>query len=116
MTSPPTDPTDRYADLVAAFRSEAGVTSDFDDPRGRRRFGASTLKVHGKIFAMLVNDRLVVKLPRERVDALVAAGDGERFGPRPGRVMKEWVNLDPASAIEWPPLAGEAMAFVAGKR
>ena len=109
-------PSERYADLVAAFRGEAGVTSDLDDPRGRRRFGASTLKVQGKIFAMLVDDRLVVKLPRERVDALVAAGDGERFGPGPGRVMKEWVSLDPASAIEWSPLAREALAFVAGKR
>jgi hypothetical protein len=30
--------------------------------------------------------------------------------------MKEWLALDPASGVGWSPLAGEAMAFVAGDR
>jgi hypothetical protein len=52
------------------------------------------LKVGGRIFAMLVRGNLVVKLPRERVNALVEAGLGKQFDPRrDGRLMKEWVVL-----------------------
>jgi hypothetical protein len=66
---------------------------------------------------MLVGGRLVVKLPRPRVDALVASGDGERFDPRhDGRLMKEWVSIEPTSEEEWLHLSREAMEFVASKR
>jgi hypothetical protein len=37
----------------------------------------------GKVFASLVEDRLLVKLPAARVDELIASGAGERF--RSGR-------------------------------
>ena len=70
-----------------------------------------------KIFAMLVKGKLVVKLPKPRVDALVASGDGERFDPRhDGRLMKEWLSVEPTSEEEWLPLAREAMEFVASQR
>ena len=36
----------------------------------------------------------VLKLPRERVASLVAAGQGQAFDPGHGRVMKEWVRVD----------------------
>ena len=72
------------------------------------------LKVGGKIFAMLVRGDLVVKLPRERVSALVEAGVGRQFDPRrDGRLMKEWVVLagdDPP----WVEVAREACDFVGG--
>ena len=68
------------------------------------------------LFAMLVADRLVVKLPRQRVDALIAAGKGERFDPGHGRIMKEWLVVNPTSPEEWLPLTKEAMAFVASIR
>ena len=69
--------------------------------------------MRGKIFAMLWRGRLVVKLPRARVDALVAAGEGERFDPRrDGRVMREWLVLETASQVEWLALAREALTFV----
>jgi len=54
----------------------------------------------------------VVKLPKARVDALVALGLGSRFEPARGRVMKEWLVVDPASAEDWLSLAQEAMKFV----
>ena len=73
------------------------------------------LRTGGKIFAMLVQGRLVVKLPRERVDDLVAGGSAERFDPGRGRPMKEWASLDPA-APEWEGLAAEARRFVGGGR
>ena len=78
-------------------------------------FGSNGLRVGGKIFAMLVNDRLVVKLPKQRVDALIAGGEGERFDPGHGRLMREWLSLAPESRTDWLALAREAMEFVAGK-
>jgi hypothetical protein len=58
---------------------------------------------------------LIAKLPRERVDALVAAGDGERFDPRhDGRLMKEWIVLHDRGPT-WLDVAREAYRFVAGQ-
>jgi hypothetical protein len=85
----------------------AGVTP----PRGGGGFGRSALRFQNKIFAMLVRGRLVLKLPVERVDALVAAGDGVRFDANKGTPMKEWFSLDPESGLAWLPLAREALDF-----
>jgi hypothetical protein len=56
----------------------------------------------------------VVKLPRPRVDELVAGGHGERFDANKGTPMKEWFSLDPESDLAWPPLAREALDFARG--
>lgn len=116
MSYTPSAPEERFAALVEALLGQPGVTHSSDAASGKRLFGASALKVHDKIFAMLAKGRLVVKLPRQRVDALVVSGDGERFDPGHGRVMKEWLSLEPGSALEWLPLAQEAMNFVAAQR
>ena len=50
---------------------------------------------------MFVRGQLVVKLPRPRVDELVAGGHGERFDANKGTPMKEWFSLDPGSALPW---------------
>ncbi len=86
MSRPPLTPEERYASIVEALIGNADVT--LGSP-GKRGFGSSALQVGGKIFAMLVGGKFVVKLPRQRVDALVASGDGERFDPGHGRLMKE---------------------------
>jgi hypothetical protein len=77
-------------------------------------FGSNPgLRVRGKIFAMLSGDRLVVKLPQERVDELVDAGIGRRFDPRrDGRLMNEWVTVPIQPARQWRLLVGDAMRFV----
>jgi TfoX/Sxy family transcriptional regulator of competence genes len=80
-----------------------------------RMFGSSGLKVGGKIFAMLVKGKLVVKLPKHRVEELIADGSGSAFDPGHGRVMKEWVAVDPSDAAQWLRLAEEARAFVTPK-
>jgi len=100
-------PEDRYGDLVFELVGVAGVTP----PRGGGGFGSSALRFQNKIFAMLVRGRLVLKLPAERVDALVAAGDGVRFDANKGTPMKEWLSLDPGSGLAWLPLAREALDF-----
>jgi len=113
MSHPPITPEERYATLVETFLGHADVT--LGSP-GKKGFGSSALQISGKIFAMLVGGRLVVKLPRQRVDTLVASGDGERLDPGHGRLMKEWFSLAPMSEAEWLPLAMEAMEFVRESR
>jgi TfoX/Sxy family transcriptional regulator of competence genes len=117
MSHPPITPEEHFATIVEEFLSNPNVTLPSDGPQAKKRFGSSGLKIHNKIFAMLVKGKLVVKLPKPRVDALVASGDGERFDPRhDGRLMKEWLSVEPTSEEKWLPLAREAMEFVASKR
>ena len=99
----------RFAALVAHFVGRPGVTPP--EP-GRRAFGASALKVGGSIFAMLQDGRLVLKLPRDRVTALIADGEGEAFTAGKGRPMTEWVAVPDGDAARWRTLAEEALAFV----
>jgi hypothetical protein len=107
-------PEERFEVLRAVFRGEPGVEGGAGDAP-RKAFGASALKVDGKIFAMVAQGRLVVKQPRGRVDALIAAGEGLRFDPGHGRVMKEWFGLDLGSGLDLDGLAREALVFVGGK-
>jgi hypothetical protein len=116
MSHPPITPEERFATIVEELLSHPDVTPPSDGPQSKKGFGLSGLRIHNKIFAMLVKDKLVVKLPRPRVDALIASGDGERFDPGHGRLMKEWVSVEPTSEEEWLPLAREAMEFVASQR
>lgn len=67
-------PEERFAALVDALATSRGVTAP--EESGRRAFGSSALKINGSIFAMLTRGQLVVKLPRDRVDALIASGAG----------------------------------------
>ncbi len=97
----------RYERLVERF-SRRGVQRNEE-----KGFGGAALTVGGKMFATLSSrGRLVVKLPRERVASLVASNDGRPFEPGPGRVMKEWLELDPDSRKQWSKLADEAYTFV----
>jgi hypothetical protein len=95
------------------FTSVAETLDGGDGITRARMFGAPGLKVRGKVFACLVRGQLVVKLPRTRVDALVAAGDAERFEPGMGRRMKEWAAVPPRGDGAWLDLAAEARDFVA---
>jgi hypothetical protein len=97
-----------FEDLAARLLTDPSVS------RGTG-FGSSPgLRVDRKIFAMLGSDgELVVKLPREHVDELVASGTGARFDPRrDGRLMKEWVTVPARHRDEWEQLVAEALRFV----
>ena len=99
----------RYAALVEKFAALSGVTG-ISEGKG---FGSSgQLKVKGRIFAMLVRDELVLKLPRKRVDELVAQREGVHFDAGKGKPMKEWFVLSSTSSKRWAPLAREALDFV----
>jgi hypothetical protein len=82
------------------------------DEAPRRGFGADALKIEGKIFAALSKGRLLLKLPRERVDALIESGVGERFATGAGRPKKEWVTIGADHTGLWQPLAAEARQYV----
>jgi hypothetical protein len=99
----------KYAGLVEEFGRRPMVTHVADGGG----FGSrGQLKIAGRIFAMLVRGELVLKLPRQRVDELVAAGHGRCFDAGKGRPMREWFVLSPTSRRPWLPLAQEAFEFV----
>lgn len=55
---------------------------------------------------------LIVKLPRDRVAAMVASGEGEPFAPA-GRVFREWVAITDRDERRWGRLVDESVRFVA---
>ena len=105
---------DRWERLVSAMLGQSDATYGAGEG-AQRAFGSTSLKTNGKIFAMLVKGRLVVKLDRKRVDAMVAAADGEPFDPGHGRIQKEWIALASESHQAWLAAATESEAFVAGR-
>jgi hypothetical protein len=74
----------RFAPVMKAFAGDPKVSFGM-------MVSSFGLKVNGKIFAMMVRGKFVAKLPKARVDAIVATGVGENFDPGHGRLMKEWV-------------------------
>ena len=68
----------------------------------------------GKEFLALVDYKgsgLVVKLPKERVAALIGSGVGERFAPA-GRIFREWLSVPKPDRRLWLALLREGVAFV----
>ena len=103
------DADDRLAALTDALTGAPGVAPP--GASGKRGFGSAALTVDGSIFAMVTRGSLVLKLPRERVDALVAEGGGAPFDAGRGRTMREWVVLGDDAGADLP-LAREALEFV----
>jgi len=101
---------ERYEELIDQLVGLPGVTP----PAGSRGFGRSAIRFNGKIFVMFVRGRLVLKLPEDRVSALVGDGHGVWFDANKGTPMREWLSLDPGSGQAWLPLASEALAFAGG--
>jgi len=99
-----------FESLCDAYAGIGGVTV----PDGGSGFGSNAIKINKSIFAMLVDDRLVVKLPAGRVAELISSGDGLPFDAGKGKPMKEWVGLavDEDGCRD---LVAEAMAYV-GRR
>lgn len=75
--------------------------------------GFKCLRSDGAFFATLDHrsGALIVKLPAQRVQALIAEGIGEPFAPA-GRVFKEWVSISTFGRSLWTRLLIEARTFV----
>lgn len=75
--------------------------------------GHPCLRVGGAFFATAghTGDELVVKLPANRVAALIAGGTGQPFAPA-GRTFREWVAVPAQDRVLWAALIHEAHDFV----
>jgi hypothetical protein len=87
-----------YEDLVFLMRGEEGV-----------RANDAGLFVHGKLFAFLMDDDLVVELPLNRMVSLESRGVAERFTSKI-HPTRDWVRI--ADPELWPELATEAHQYV----
>jgi hypothetical protein len=69
------------------------------------------LRVGGEFLALVdyKDAGLVVKLPRARVEELVASGEGRPFGPA-GKIFREWVSLPTVDRERWRALLREGVA------
>ncbi len=76
---------------------------------------ADALRVAGKGFAFATDDRIVMKLPEERIDGLEGEGVGARMtmgdGPKQ-RTMREWIAIPCDEDEACLQLADEARRFV----
>lgn len=103
---PPTQGEERFWELAEPFLVRPAVTRS-------TMMGFPCLRVRGQFFASTdrANGNLLVKLPEDRVDALVAAGRAEAFAPA-GRRFREWAAIPYARSRSWKKLLDEAHAFV----
>ncbi len=78
--------------------------------------GHPCLRVDGEFFASLEpsTGNMIVKLPADRVDALVESEIGLDFAPN-GRRFREWCAIPEPNLAEWESLLGEARQFVENK-
>jgi hypothetical protein len=88
--------------------------------KGGKMFGYPAYKVNGKAFAFVGGEGIAIKLPEQRVQALVASGAPfAPFEPVPGQVWREWVSIDhpddPAGYQQHDALYDESIAFVLSK-
>jgi hypothetical protein len=76
--------------------------------------GGRCARVAGEFLGLVdyKNSGMVVKLPRSRVDELIAQGIGQPFAPA-GKVFREWVAIAKPDRRRWSKLLVEAVAFVA---
>ena len=97
---------DPFQTVHAALRRDSRVSE-------MEMFGARGFRVRGKVFAIFWKGDLVLKLPQERVEALVASKVAKYWDPGHGRKMREWVAFAPATSGRWLTLVEEAREFVA---
>ncbi|MFA6177135.1 MAG: hypothetical protein WC765_11215 [Phycisphaerae bacterium] len=71
-------------------------------------FGFDCLRINGKVFAKLHDGHLVMKLPANRITALVESGEIGAYGLR-GRLVKAWGVISTSKDIV--ALAEEARVF-----
>ena len=105
-TPTPDGPT-LFWQLVGELQAEDGRVHE------GRIMSSRCARVDGEFLAMCARQEwgLVVKLPRQRVDELVASGEGRPFSPN-GRVFREWVCVPDVDGERWAALLREGVAFV----
>ena len=110
MTSTPRKPTPAeslFWDLIDELREHDDRIEEGTIMGGR------CARVAGEFLGLVdyKNSGMVVKLPRSRVDELIAQGIGEPFAPA-GKVFREWVAVTKPDRRRWSKLLVEAIGFV----
>ncbi len=101
------DPEVIYAQIVTQLTARPGV-------KAGKMFGMPTLTVNGKAFAGLHKGDMAFKLDGEtHTQALSLEGAGLFDPSGRGRPMREWVQVPPVHAAEWPRLAEASCEYVA---
>ena len=100
---------DAFRALMPDYLGRDGVTE------GTGFGGNPGLRYHGHIFAMLVRDELVVKLPPDAVAAHIAAGRGHAFDAGKGRPLRAWLaaRFRADAAPAWADLVADAFRAAA---
>lgn len=100
-----TDAAERFAEIVASYRDQPSIGLG-------RMMRAEGLQVHGKVFAFLSGENLIVKLPHDTIGGLI---DGGRASPYlvGKRTMREWAEIPITETANWSELAEQARTFVA---
>jgi hypothetical protein len=100
------DAASAYDALLDELTADPAVTA-------AKMMGMPALKMGSKMFGGAFEGSLAVKLGRERVDELIAAGAATPFDPSGrDRPMKDWARVAEGQG-DWLALAEEAKAFVA---
>lgn len=95
----------------ATFWAIAGPLMERPGVERSTMMGHECLRAGDAFVAMV--DRsggLIVKLPTERVEGLILAGQAEPFAPA-GRVFREWALVAEIDERSWRGLVDEALAF-----
>ena len=102
-------PTDFFWEASAAALARSDVATG-------TMMGFPCLRVSGAFFASCDHRSgdLIVKLPKHRVEQLIAAGAGEPFAPA-GRTFREWVLIGDRDQARWAELIDEARVFAGAK-
>jgi hypothetical protein len=97
-----------FWELAQQLLADPGVTRS-------TMMGYPCLRANGAFFACVerATGHLIVKLPAQRVSALIAAGQALPFAPS-GRTFREWAAFPVADPAEWRALLAEARDFTSG--
>jgi hypothetical protein len=108
MNSEASEREELFWELAEALYTNPAVTRS-------TMMGFPCLRINGGFFACVERStgNLIVKLPADRVNELVATGAGIPFAPD-GKVFREWVAFPIPDEGEWAALLAEAQAFVDG--
>ena len=100
----------------SSFERLAAVQSRHPEVGRRKMFGRDGLTVNRRFFAFLDGDRLLLRLPREKMRALASVGHATSAASV-SPAMTDWVVIPYASrAADWDALTDQAREFVAGSR
>jgi hypothetical protein len=77
--------------------------------------GAQGLKYGKKMFVMFFKGDLLLKLPPQRVQALIAEGLGAPYDPGTGTPMEDRVLIGADHADSWIGLCEEALSYSSGR-